>query len=70
MFMSYHLAFFFIGKLIIFLLYFIELNRWPVPTPCWRHPDCFDEYESDDEEKFVPKSGNLSYFGGRKTFLY
>ncbi|RLM74852.1 hypothetical protein C2845_PM15G09680 [Panicum miliaceum] len=47
-----------------------KLNMWPVPTPCWRHPDCFDEYESDDEEKFVPQSGNLSYFRGMKIFLY
>ncbi|TVU43754.1 hypothetical protein EJB05_10246, partial [Eragrostis curvula] len=26
------------------------LNRWPVPMPCWRHPDYVDEDKVDDDD--------------------
>ncbi|XP_066309198.1 uncharacterized protein [Miscanthus floridulus] len=26
------------------------INRWPVPMPCWRHPDNVDEDLSEDDE--------------------
>ncbi|TVU43752.1 hypothetical protein EJB05_10243, partial [Eragrostis curvula] len=38
------------------------LNRWPVPMPCWRHPDYVDEDKVDDDD-------GVEYIRGVKFLL-
>lgn len=41
-------------------------SRWPVPEPCWLHPDDLVEDESEDDELGTELYG---YSGGRKVIL-
>uniref|UniRef100_A0A0E0K7Q0 Peptidase S1 domain-containing protein n=1 Tax=Oryza punctata TaxID=4537 RepID=A0A0E0K7Q0_ORYPU len=42
----------------------VELNRWPVPMPCWRHPECVEDESEDDEEL------KYNYINGEKCMFF
>jgi len=47
-----------------------RLNRWPVPMPCWRHPDYLDEDKSDDDDDDDDNSHfKYTYINGEKVMF-